>query len=107
MNATRQKCEISSTQPVYLTIYAGSCSTGSKPHEGEYPVMKSPTDRLNCAQSCIGIIIAEEITKVRMHGKTGSICYQGIFKMQEVNNDNSLIKGNTDYRKHWFTLRRI
>jgi hypothetical protein len=50
VNATKQKCEISSTQPLYLTVYAGSCSTGSKPHEGEYPDMKSPTDRLNCAQ---------------------------------------------------------
>src|SRR6478672_4543216 len=34
LNATKQKCEISSTQPLYLTVYAGSCSTGSKPHEG-------------------------------------------------------------------------
>jgi hypothetical protein len=50
VNATKQKCEISSTQPLYLTVYAGACSTGSKPHEGEFPDMKSPTDRLNCAQ---------------------------------------------------------
>jgi hypothetical protein len=56
VNATKQKCEISSTQPVYLTIYAGSCSTGSKPHEGEYPDMKSPTDRLNCAQDSNKVI---------------------------------------------------
>ena len=27
---------------LYPTVYAGECSTGSKPHEGEYPDTKSP-----------------------------------------------------------------
>ena len=34
----------------YSTVYSGECSTGSKPHEGEYPDTKSPADLLNCAQ---------------------------------------------------------
>src|SRR5919112_1442603 len=50
VNARNQKCEISSSQLLYLTVYTGECSTGSKPHEGEYPDTKSPTDLLNCAQ---------------------------------------------------------
>jgi hypothetical protein len=50
VNARNQKCEISSSQLLYLTVYPGECSTGSKPHEGEYPDTKSPADLLNCAQ---------------------------------------------------------
>jgi hypothetical protein len=50
VNARNQKCEISSSQLLYLTVYAGECSTGSKPHEGEYPDTKSPADLLNCAK---------------------------------------------------------
>lgn len=50
VNARNQKCEISSSQLLYLTVYSGECSTGSKPNEGEYPNMKSPADLLNCAQ---------------------------------------------------------
>jgi hypothetical protein len=50
VNARNQKCEISSNQLLYLTVYPGECSTGSKPHEGEYPDTKSPADLLNCAQ---------------------------------------------------------
>jgi hypothetical protein len=50
VNARNQKCEISSSQLLYLTVYSGECSTGSKPHEGEYPDTKSPADLLNCAQ---------------------------------------------------------
>ena len=49
VNARNQKCEISSSQLLYLTVYAGECSTGSKPHEGEYPDIKSPADLLKCA----------------------------------------------------------
>jgi hypothetical protein len=50
MNSRNQKCEISSNQLIYLTVYPGECSTGSKPHEGEFPDMKNPADLLNCAQ---------------------------------------------------------
>jgi hypothetical protein len=50
VNAKNQNCEISSSQLLYLTVYSGECSTGSKPHEGEYPDTKSPADLLNCAQ---------------------------------------------------------
>ena len=50
VNARNQKCEISSSQLLYLTVYPGECSTGSKPNEGEYPDTKSPADLLNCAQ---------------------------------------------------------
>ena len=65
VNATKQKCEISSTQPLYLTIYAGACSTGSKPHEGEFPDMKSPTDRLNTAQDSNKVI---KLMQVKVDG---------------------------------------
>ncbi len=50
VNARNQKCEISSNQLLYLTVYPGECSTGSKPHEGEYPELKRPEDLLKCAQ---------------------------------------------------------
>jgi hypothetical protein len=50
VNARNQKCEISSSQLLYLTVYSGECSTGSKPNEGEYPDKKSPADLLHCAQ---------------------------------------------------------
>ncbi len=50
VNARNQKCEISSSQLLYLTVYAGECSTGSKPNEGEYPNTKSPAALLECAQ---------------------------------------------------------
>lgn len=50
VNARAQKCEIASNQLLYLTVYPGECSTGSKPHEGEYPDTKSPADLLKCAQ---------------------------------------------------------
>jgi hypothetical protein len=50
VNARNQKCEISSSQLLYLTVYSGECSTGSKPNEGEYPNTKSPADLLKCAQ---------------------------------------------------------
>lgn len=56
VNSRNQKCEISSNQLLYLTVYAGECSTGSKPHEGEYPDTKSPTDLLNCAQDSNKVI---------------------------------------------------
>ena len=50
VNARNQKCEISSDQLIYLTVYPGECSTGSKPHEGEFPDTKNPADLLKCAQ---------------------------------------------------------
>jgi hypothetical protein len=49
MGAKNQKCEISSSQLIYLTVYPGECSTGSKPNEGECP-NKSPAELLNLAQ---------------------------------------------------------
>jgi hypothetical protein len=51
VNARNQKCEISSNQLLYLTIYPGECSTGVKPHEGEFPDTKSPADLLTCAHN--------------------------------------------------------
>jgi hypothetical protein len=50
VNARNQKCEISSNQLLYLTVYPGECSTGVKQGEGEEPNMKSPADLLACAQ---------------------------------------------------------
>ncbi len=49
VNARNQNCEISSNQLLYLTVYSGECSTGSKPNEGEYPDKKSPAALLDCA----------------------------------------------------------
>jgi hypothetical protein len=43
LNARNQKCEISSNQTIYLTVYAGGCS------KGEYPDKPVP-DLLKCAQ---------------------------------------------------------
>lgn len=60
-NARNQKCEISSNQILYLTIYPGTCSTGSKPHEGEYPETKNPSDLLKCAQDSNKVIKKMEV----------------------------------------------
>jgi hypothetical protein len=49
VGAKNQKCEISSSQLLYLTVYAAECSKGSKPNKGEYP-NKSPAELLVCAQ---------------------------------------------------------
>jgi hypothetical protein len=66
VNARNQKCEISSNQLLYLTAYAGECSTGSKPHEGEFPDMKNPSDLLNCAKQENMVI---KLMKVKVDGK--------------------------------------
>jgi hypothetical protein len=55
-NAKNQKCQISSNQLLYLIVYPGECSTGSKPHEGEFPETKSVADFLNCAQDVNKVI---------------------------------------------------
>ncbi|HKG87963.1 MAG TPA: hypothetical protein VKA95_06525 [Nitrososphaeraceae archaeon] len=65
VNARNQKCEISSDQLLYLTVYAGECSTGSKPHEGEFPDTKSPSDLLNCAQDANKVI---KLMRVKVDG---------------------------------------
>lgn len=64
-NARNQKCEISSDQLLYLDVYSGSCSTGSKPHEGEFPDTKSPADLLNCAQDSNKVI---KLMQVKVDG---------------------------------------
>ena len=63
---SNQKCEISSNQFLYLTVYTGECSTGLKPHEGEFPDTKSPTDLLNCAQDSNKVI---KLMQVKVDGK--------------------------------------
>jgi hypothetical protein len=65
-NARNQKCEITSKQLLYLTVYPGECSTGSKPHEGEYPDTKSPTDLLACAQDSNKVM---KLMRVTFDGK--------------------------------------
>jgi hypothetical protein len=65
-NARNQKCEISSNQLVYLAVYTGECSTGSKPHEGEFPDMKNPADLLNCAQDSNRVM---KLMQVKVDGK--------------------------------------
>ena len=65
-NSRNQKCEISSNQLIYLTVYPGECSTGSKPHEGEFPDMKNPADLLNCAQDSNRVM---KLMQVKVDGK--------------------------------------
>ena len=50
VNPRNQKCEISSNQLIYLTVYPGECSTGSKPHEGEFPDTKNAAQILYANQ---------------------------------------------------------
>jgi hypothetical protein len=66
VNARNQKCEISPSQLLYLTVYAGECSTGSKPHEGEYPDTKSTVDLLNCAIDSNKVM---KLMQVKVDGK--------------------------------------
>jgi hypothetical protein len=66
VNARNQKCEISSNQLIYLTVYPGECSSGSKPHEGEFPDMKNPADLLNCAQDTNRVM---KLMQVKIDGK--------------------------------------
>jgi hypothetical protein len=42
-NARNQKCQISSSQLLYLTVYPGECATifGSNPPAGEFPDIKT------------------------------------------------------------------
>jgi hypothetical protein len=48
-NAKNQKCEISSDQLLYLTVYPGECSTLPIPGEGEIPDNKTTEELLQCA----------------------------------------------------------
>ena len=66
VNARNQKCEISSDQLIYLTVYPGECSTGAKPHEGEFPDMKNPADLLKCAQDSNKVM---KLMQVKVDGK--------------------------------------
>jgi len=66
VNARNQKCEISSNQLLYLTVYPAECSTGSKPHEGELPDTKSPAGLLQCAQDANKVI---KLMQVKVDGK--------------------------------------
>ncbi len=66
VNSRNQKCTISANQLLYLTVYPGECSTGSKPHEGEYPETKSTPDLLKCAQDANKEI---KLMKVKVDGK--------------------------------------
>ncbi|HZE78491.1 MAG TPA: hypothetical protein VE089_08085 [Nitrososphaeraceae archaeon] len=65
VNSRSQNCQISSNQLLYLTVYPGECSTGSKPHEGEYPDTKSPADLLSCAQDANKVI---KLMQVKVDG---------------------------------------
>jgi hypothetical protein len=50
VGARNQKCEISSNQLLYLTVYAAECSTRPTFNGGECPNAKSPAELLNLAQ---------------------------------------------------------
>ena len=66
VNSRNQKCQISSNQLLYLTVYPGECSTGSKPHEGEFPDTKNPADLLACAQDSNKVM---KLMQVKVDGK--------------------------------------
>ena len=66
MNASNQICEISPNQLLYLTVYAGECATGSKPHEGEFPETKNPADLLACAKDSNLVM---KLMQVKVDGK--------------------------------------
>ena len=72
VNSRNQKCEISSNQLIYLTVYPGECSTGGKPHEGEFPDMKNPADLLNCAQDSNRVM---KLMQVKVDGQGCFIKY--------------------------------
>jgi hypothetical protein len=67
-NARNQKCEISAGQLLYLTVYAGECSTifGSNPPAGEFPDIKSVEGLLKCAQDANKVI---KKMQVKVDGK--------------------------------------
>jgi hypothetical protein len=66
VNARNQKCDLRSNQLLYLTVYPGECSTGLKPHEGEFPDTKNPADLLSCAKQENMVI---KLMKVKVDGK--------------------------------------
>jgi hypothetical protein len=66
VNARNQKCDLRSNELLYLTVYPGECSTGSKPHEGEFPDTKNPADLLSCAKQENMVI---KLMKVKVDGK--------------------------------------
>jgi hypothetical protein len=94
VDSRNQKCEISSSQLLYLTIYPGECSTGSKPHEGEYPDTKSPADLLNCAQD------SNRVTKLMQVRVDGNDVSSHIISQTTSQPFNFIIKpNNSDDRK--------
>jgi hypothetical protein len=66
VNARNQKCEVSSSQLLYLNVYSAEISTGSKPHEGEIPDIKSPADLLKLAKEANEVI---KLMQVKVDGK--------------------------------------
>ncbi len=61
VNAKNQKCEISSNQLLYLTVYPGECSAADSP-----TYATSPTNLLNCAQDSNKVM---KLMQVKVDGK--------------------------------------
>jgi hypothetical protein len=60
INSRNQACTISPNQLLYVVIYPGECSTGIKPHQGEFPDTKAPAALLTCAHnSNNGIVLMQ------------------------------------------------
>lgn len=66
--AKNQKCELSSNQLLYLTIYPGECSTGAIPEDGpsKSPSSITPNDLLKCATDSNEVI---KLMKVKVDGQ--------------------------------------
>ena len=66
--AKNQKCELSSNQLLYLTVYPGECSTGAIPEDGpsKSPSSITPTDLLKCAKDSNMVI---KLMKVKVDGQ--------------------------------------
>jgi hypothetical protein len=47
-------------------VYTGECSTGVRPHEGEFPDTKNPADLLKCAQDSNKVM---KLMQVKVDGK--------------------------------------
>lgn len=59
-NSRNQACTISPNQLLYVVVYPGECSTGVKPHQGEFADTKAPADLLTCAHtSNNGIVLMQ------------------------------------------------
>jgi hypothetical protein len=97
---------------LYLIVYPGECSTGSKPHEGELPDIKDPAGLLSCAQDSNKVIKLMQI-KVDGNDVSSNIIRQSTtqpfkFIVQPENADDAkapIVGGNnTSMAENYYLL---